>query len=129
MSHDVLTASEISDMYNVPFDSDIYAVPVDVVRPEVRPPPGRPKRHHRKPRRRHASSGGGRHGKLSVGSSDSGGSKRHSVPGTSARHHPTEPIHMTLHEVRQYLQNLYSSSSDSSENKATPRYVNFYIGA
>lgn len=28
-----------------------------------------------------------------------------------------EPIHMTLHEVRQYLQTLYSSSSDSSENK------------
>lgn len=40
--------------------------------------------------------------------------KRHSVAGTSA---PTqgEPIHMTLQEVRQYLQTLYSSSSDSSE--------------
>lgn len=53
--------------------------------------------------------------------------KRHSVPGTSGRHPPHssnsqaqnigEPIHMTLHEVRQYLQTLYSSSSDSSENK------------
>lgn len=57
----------------------------------------------------------------------SGGGKRHSVPGTSGRHgvrasnghahNIGEPIHMTLHEVRQYLQTLYSSSSDSSENK------------
>ncbi|KYN27316.1 Suppressor of cytokine signaling 7, partial [Trachymyrmex cornetzi] len=56
-----------------------------------------------------------------------GGGERHSVPGTSGRHsvRPSnghahnigEPIHMTLHEVRQYLQTLYSSSSDSSENK------------
>ncbi|XP_012287334.1 uncharacterized protein LOC105703491 [Orussus abietinus] len=53
--------------------------------------------------------------------------KRHSVPGTSGRHagrtsnahshNIGEPIHMTLHEVRQYLQTLYSSSSDSSENR------------
>ncbi|XP_043289878.1 uncharacterized protein [Venturia canescens] len=58
---------------------------------------------------------------------ESGNGKRHSVPGTSGRHssrtsnsHPHnigEPIHMTLHEVRQYLETLYSSSSDSSENK------------
>lgn len=57
----------------------------------------------------------------------SGSGKRHSVPGTSSRHGARtsnghahnigEPIHMTLHEVRQYLQTLYSSSSDSSENK------------
>ncbi|XP_046628078.1 uncharacterized protein LOC124308942 [Neodiprion virginianus] len=58
---------------------------------------------------------------------DAANGKRHSVPGTSGRHPPHssnsqahnigEPIHMTLHEVRQYLQTLYSSSSDSSENK------------
>lgn len=61
------------------------------------------------------------------GGSGGGGGKRHSVPGTSGRHavrtsnghahNIGEPIHMTLHEVRQYLQTLYSSSSDSSENK------------
>ncbi|KAF7407743.1 serine/threonine-protein kinase -like [Vespula maculifrons] len=58
---------------------------------------------------------------------EAGNGKRHSVPGTSGRHGSRisnghthnigEPIHMTLHEVRQYLQTLYSSSSDSSENK------------
>ncbi|KAK0166626.1 hypothetical protein PV327_004118 [Microctonus hyperodae] len=59
---------------------------------------------------------------------ESGNGKRHSVPGTSGRHGSRvsnnshthnigEPIHMTLHEVRQYLETLYSSSSDSSENK------------
>ncbi|XP_067002939.2 uncharacterized protein [Anabrus simplex] len=169
MSHDVLTTSEISDMYNVPFDSDIYAVPIDVVRPSHEPKaPQRPKRlprHHRK-RRRHASSSSqyelerqvqqvrqsNLKAKTCVTSSqihvlktqtvlpesaNESGSKRHSVPGTScgrqARSASTEcpaigePIHMTLHEVRQYLQNLYSSSSDSSENKsktdtATPKH-------
>lgn len=33
MSHDRLTSREISDFYNVPFDSDIYALPLDVIRP------------------------------------------------------------------------------------------------
>ncbi|XP_075229834.1 uncharacterized protein LOC142329280 [Lycorma delicatula] len=43
--------------------------------------------------------------------------KRHSLPGTSmsgrisSRTHCTEPIHMTLQEVRQFLHNLYSSAS------------------
>ncbi|XP_049864460.1 uncharacterized protein LOC126365850 isoform X1 [Schistocerca gregaria] len=139
MSHDVLTAGDISDVYNVPFDSDIYAVPVDVVRPEVRVPPSRPKRHHRKPRRRHTSSSGVGSAKCAPGNTgcrsgkptppvsvcsgggSGGGSKRHSVPGTSKRR-VAEPVHMTLHEVRQYLQNLYSSSSDSSENRPIAKH-------
>lgn len=165
MSHDVLTASEISDMYNVPFDSDIYAVPIDVVRPPRTPQrPKRQQRHHRK-RRRHASSGSqteldhsarqqvNLRSKTVISSQihtvklplhtdtviESGGVKRHSVPGTSMARQTRsastecpsaavgEPIHMTLHEVRQYLQNLYSSSSDSSDNKskidvATPKH-------
>lgn len=41
--------------------------------------------------------------------------KRYSLAGTSTGE-ATEPIHMTLQEVRQYLQNLYSSSSDSSDH-------------
>ncbi|XP_015602425.1 uncharacterized protein LOC107271221 [Cephus cinctus] len=155
MSHDVLTTSEISDMYNVPFDSDIYTVPIDVVRPlhELRTPQ-RPKRHrHHRKRRRNVSASSqseleahiqqARHycGKpraithviksqrllAEVCCNEAGNGKRHSVPGTSGRHSGRssnshthnigEPIHMTLHEVRQYLQTLYSSSSDSSENK------------
>ncbi|XP_066586092.1 uncharacterized protein [Prorops nasuta] len=155
MSHDVLTTSEISDMYNVPFDSDIYTVPIDVVRPlhDLRAPQ-RPKRHrHHRKRRRNVSASSqselethiqqSRHycGKsravthvlksqkllAEVCCNEAGNGKRHSVPGTSGRHSARasnghahnigEPIHMTLHEVRQYLQTLYSSSSDSSENK------------
>nr|CAD7431061.1 unnamed protein product [Timema monikensis] len=133
MSHDAL---HISDMYNVPFDSDIYAVPIDVVRPSSQTPlrPRRQQRHHRK-RKRHGSSVSQSYRQV-VSSShahvlkplhfppelvNESGAKRHSVPGTSALCQPspthTEPIHMTLHEVRQYLHNLYSSSSDSSENK------------
>ncbi|OAD58426.1 Suppressor of cytokine signaling 7 [Eufriesea mexicana] len=124
MSHDVLTTSEISDMYNVPFDSDIYTVPIDVVRPlhDLRIPQ-RPKRHrHHRKRRRNVSASS-----QNVCCNETGNGKRHSVPGTSGRHTSRtsnghvhnigEPIHMTLHEVRQYLQTLYSSSSDSSENK------------
>ncbi|XP_063240976.1 uncharacterized protein LOC134541442 [Bacillus rossius redtenbacheri] len=141
MSHDLLTASDISDMYNVPFDSDIYAVPIDVVRPDEMPSrPRRPQRHHRK-RRRHASSSRSdslrpydSRNKVSLlprpvlvtpDLSSEGGVKRHSVPGTSTVRQPsparTEPIHMTLHEVRQYLHNLYSSSSDSSDNRGNAK--------
>lgn len=32
VSHDTLSSNQISDLYNVPFDSDMYAVPVDVVK-------------------------------------------------------------------------------------------------
>lgn len=37
VSHDTLSSNQISDLYNVPFDSDMYAVPVDVVRPPIKP--------------------------------------------------------------------------------------------
>lgn len=36
MSHDALIGREISDFYNVPIDSDIYALPIDVIRPSCR---------------------------------------------------------------------------------------------
>lgn len=60
MSHDVLNTNQIIDMYNVPFDSDIYTVPIDFVRPFqhefVRTAPQRPKRHkHHRHRRRNTS--------------------------------------------------------------------------
>lgn len=161
MSHDVLlgelTASEISDIYNVPFDSDIYAVPIDMVRP-TEPKisssngPLRPKRKPHRKKRRHVSSSS-ENERTSIAPSRQSSSasrkttrctsirasaetlessKRHSVPGTCSakRAGPSrsstecsasrEPIHMTLQEVRQYLQNLYSSSSDSSERKTEP---------
>lgn len=121
VSHDTLTTNQISDLYNVPFDSDVYAIPVDTVKPPVRP-----KRNtgYRK-RRRNTSSSCKEYDKHQLKiekfkvdkfyiSTDNIG-KRHSLAGTSTN--DTEPIHMTLQEVRHYLQTLYSSSSDSSEQQ------------
>ncbi|KAJ8951284.1 hypothetical protein NQ318_008187 [Aromia moschata] len=124
VSHDTLSSNQISDLYNVPFDSDMYAVPIDMVKL-----PLKPKRVQQKKKRRNTASGCREFevrqsriisGKKSVMKSDKSHwslqneSKRHSVAGTSASVQG-EPIHMTLQEVRQYLQTLYSSSSDSSE--------------
>lgn len=90
VSHDALVSNQICDLYSVPLDGDVYAVPVDVVRGQPGRRPRRP--NPRGPRR---------------------SSKRHSVTETAAE----EPIHMTLQEVRQYLQTLYSSSSESSDHR------------
>lgn len=130
VSHDTLTSNQISDLYNVPFDSDVYAVPVDVIKPQLYPRKMQPIRR----KRRNTSSGcrewgsryscnrllgggGGGNKKNTVRSEHVKGcsGKRHSVAGSSTPQ--GEPIHMTLHEVRQYLQTLYSSSSDSSDHK------------
>lgn len=119
VSHDTLSCNQISDLYNVPFDSDVYAVPVDVVKPQVQPR----RNQMTKRKRRNTSSGcrewSTRYNKLLTGKKLSAkqecavnGSKRHSVAGSS-----TEPIHMSLQEVRQYLQTFYSSSSDSADYK------------
>lgn len=126
VSHDTLSSNQISDLYNVPFDSDVYAIPVDTVKP-----PLYPKRNpvYRK-RRRNTSSGCREYEKQQlqhmqgkrtnirmerISLSSNAISKRHSVACASTTE--GEPIHMTLQEVRQYLQTLYSSSSDSSETK------------
>jgi len=107
MSHDVLSMGDISDMYNVPLDCDVYAVPVDMLRPSAPVPPDRPKRHRHRRQRRYLEPDGP---PIVIPTA-----KR---PGRSASMEcttPVEPIHMTLQEVRRYLHNLYSSSSDSSE--------------
>ena len=137
MSHDTLTSNQISDMYNVPFDSDIYAVPVDVVKQEnPKPPPRTKKRHHRKRRQqtseqyifpvapskaKHSSHKeplkAVRSNDIASDSGDRCGSTSRQTRSASAGCSNSEPIHLTLQEVRQYLHTLYSSSSDSSENK------------
>lgn len=136
VSHDTLTSNQISDLYNVPFDSDVYAVPVDVIKPQLQPRKMQPARR----KRRNTSSGcrewGSRYScnrllgsnkKNTVKSeqharNSNNDGKRHSVAGSSTPQ--GEPIHMTLHEVRQYLQTLYSSSSDSSDHKEKIRTKN-----
>ncbi|KAJ8966227.1 hypothetical protein NQ317_001359 [Molorchus minor] len=125
VSHDTLSSNQISDLYNVPFDSDVYAVPIDMVKLPLKPK--RPQPH--KKRRRNTASGFKEidlkqsrilSSKRNTIKSDKvhwsfqTENKRHSVAGTSSSVQG-EPIHMTLQEVRQYLQTLYSSSSDSSE--------------
>ncbi|GLV33782.1 Suppressor of Cytokine Signaling at 16D [Carabus blaptoides fortunei] len=124
VSHDTLTTNQISDLYNVPFDSDMYAVPVDVVKP-----PLRPKRNAQPRKRRRNMSSSFQNESLECSihvrqsaskmkppahmiKSENVPGKRHSVPDSSLRQ-IDEPIHMTLQEVRQYLQTLYSNSSDS----------------
>lgn len=54
VSHDTLSANHISDLYTVPFDSDVYAVPIDVIKPPLKPK--RTQQQHKK-RRRNTSSG------------------------------------------------------------------------
>lgn len=115
VSHDTLTTNQISDLYNVPFDSDVYAVPIDVVKP-----PLKPKRNQQKRRRTTCVTNTVKHKTGMTLPVESVSKKRHSVAGSSIKH-IDEPIHMTLQEVRQYLQTLYSSSSDSSEHKIKER--------
>lgn len=132
VSHDALLSGggQISDIYNVPFDSDIYAMPIDMVRPRT-PPRRRDKQFkYQRRRRRNVSAGSqfelawhvaqvtqftGKPRAIShviksqaLLSDVCSNGKRHSVPGTAVPQPETEPIHMTLQEVRQYLQTLYS---------------------
>lgn len=128
VSHDVLVSGPISDIYNVPFDSDMYAVPVDVIKQ-----PFQPKRilQHKK-RRRNTSCCHELDDRIKqyrqynakkyyvnyvqcnhILDGRDAITKRHSVAGSSANV-DVEPVHMTLQQVRRYLQTLYSSSSDSS---------------
>ncbi|CAG9854116.1 unnamed protein product [Phyllotreta striolata] len=126
VSHDTLSCNQISDLYNVPFDSDIYAVPVDTVKPQLKQ-----KRSQHVKKKRRNTAGGYRDVELRqyhmLGNRNTlqfrrafcfqNDSKRHSVAGSSTQ---GEPIHVTLQEVRQYLQTLYSSSSDSSISREAP---------
>lgn len=128
ISHDTLSAktSDITDMYNVPFDSDIYAVPIDMVRPNYnnmrnkgkRPPRNNKKRGKSTPQnvgmsnypldRNYKSKDTTKHKDVK--------SKRHSLPSSSVKKNPdsdTDSLHLTLREMRKYLHTLYSSSSDS----------------
>lgn len=117
MSHDAL----ISDFYNVPIDSDIYALPIDVIKPELRENRTngyknlrgklkyvRNNKKRRKPNSNDALANDkyGNRSKTNIKCND----KRHSVPENTI-----EPMHMTLDEVKRFYHSLYSSSSDSSD--------------
>lgn len=117
MSHDAL----ISDFYNVPIDSDIYALPIDVIKPELRENRsngyknlrGKLKYVRNNKKRRKPNSNDGlandKYGNRSK-TNNKCNDKRHSVPENTI-----EPMHMTLDEVKRFYHSLYSSSSDSSD--------------
>ncbi|XP_014242047.1 uncharacterized protein LOC106662458 [Cimex lectularius] len=101
MSHDVLT-----DIYNVPLDSDIYTLPIDTIRPS-----NHRKRHryNHKKRRRHITS------EVVVERESDKRGKRLSTPENA------EPVHMTLQEVRQFLQTLYNGTQGGEGRQAQPK--------
>ncbi|CAK1554937.1 unnamed protein product [Leptosia nina] len=125
ISHDTLSAktSDITDMYNVPFDSDIYAVPIDMIRPN-HSNRGKGKRPQRPNKRRtktttlnFTNTPTERYKPKDTRHKDTK-TKRHSLPGSSCRkktttESDTDSLHLTLREMRKYLHTLYSSSSDS----------------
>lgn len=136
MSHDALVGrGEISDLYNVPIDSDIYALPVDSVGisscSSNRPKQGESSnvKHRKKcvngdlrlkPKSRYTRNKRRRRQNLQTSKSNTSNltatassstivtDKRHSVP-----ENRFEPMQMTLDEVKRYYHNLYSSSSES----------------
>lgn len=143
ISHDTLSAdtSDITDMYNVPFDSDIYAVPIDMVRPGHSNVRGKGKKPPRSNRRR------GKSTSQSIGTSSAvpervfkpkdarhkdTKTKRHSLPSSSCRKtaatdSDTDSLHLTLREMRKYLHTLYSSSSDSECRNTMNKKTNTII--
>lgn len=140
ISHDTLSAKtcDITDMYNVPFDSDIYAVPIDMVRPshatlrnKGKKPPRTKKRAKSTqqstcsiivPDKTHKPKEINRHKDVK--------SKKNSLPSSSFKKNivdsDTDSLHLTLREMRKYLHTLYSSSSDS-ECKATIKKNNTIV--
>lgn len=132
-------ASNIPDMYTVPFDSDIYAVPVDMVRPchsiNIKPRVKKTRKSHKRRNKGvshipySAPPIGDATNEAGPSSNNSESkSKRHSLPGTSdkkAEESDTDTLHRTLREMRKYLNTLYSSSSsDADQQMLTLPYYN-----
>lgn len=136
ISHDTLTAktADITDMYNVPFDSDIYAVPIDMVRPSQSNIRNKGKKLSRNNKKRCKTVSQptpinnlipiekvDKKSKETIRSRDMK-TKRHSLPSSSCKRSTsdseTDSLHLTLREMRKYLHTIYSSSSDS-ECRAT----------
>ncbi|XP_017095174.2 uncharacterized protein Socs16D [Drosophila bipectinata] len=144
MSHDALFTREISDFYNVPIDSDIYAFPVDMIEQQhqqqqqleqeqqkqkqqqkssgstYHKASRRNKRNKRK--QRYGGSGTSAGTETSDGEPEKGGGKSHGGGGkyrTPVGHvgEPSEPLHMTLDEVKQFYHTLYSDAGGKTGHK------------
>ncbi|XP_026316209.1 uncharacterized protein LOC113227476 isoform X2 [Hyposmocoma kahamanoa] len=120
ISHDTLSAktSDITDLYNVPFDSDIYAVPVDMIRPQnnlksKKSGKSNKKRGNSTPQNMPATA-------LPTeknlrmkegGKSKETKTKRFSLPGSSKKNTEPEngPKPLTMVEIQKYLNSLYAN--------------------
>lgn len=128
MSHDALIGREISDFYNVPIDSDIYALPVDVIKPDLinleNRISGSSKSHRNK--LKHTKNNKKKRKNLNnnisavVEGGEKTGNRLIKIAKTSDKRNsvPEETI-QTSEDIKRYYQRLYSSSSDSSEAAIT----------
>lgn len=131
MSHDALIGREISDFYNVPIDSDIYALPVDVIKPDLinleNRINGSSSKSHRnklkhiknnKKKRRNLNNN------ISTVVDELKSTNRLKITKTNSSDKrnscPEEQQHVqSSDDIKRYYQRLYSSSSDSSEAAIT----------
>ncbi|SPP78289.1 uncharacterized protein LOC117580666 [Drosophila guanche] len=147
MSHDALFTREISDFYNVPIDSDIYAFPVDMIEQQQQQlekekekekerlvtaaavtvaGSGAPPYHKAASRRNKRNKRKQRHGGTTAAgagteTSDGDGEKsgkhgKYRTPvgqGQGQMSESSEPLHMTLDEVKQFYHTLYSDAGKS----------------
>lgn len=120
ISHDTLSAksSDIPDLYNVPFDSDIYAVPVDMVRPQnnlkgKKSAKSNKKRGNSTPQNmpENAVSSEKNPKVKESGKSKETKTKRFSLPGSSKKktetEHERQPL--TMVELQKYFNTLYAN--------------------
>lgn len=129
MSHDALIGREISDFYNVPIDSDIYALPVDVIKPDLNVNlenriSGSSKSHRNKLKHTKNNKKKRRNINNNIpvveGSANEKTVSRLKIAKTSdKRNSVPEESTQTAEDIKRYYQRLYSSSSDSSEAAIT----------
>lgn len=126
-SEDNVTSKHITDMYNVPFDSDLYAVPVDVIHENFSRLSNQISSSIKRDKYYHsfdcvseyypftAVSSKDKCNKSSrLCSTNSSTVKR---PLCSSQTSSVEPVHVTVEEVRHYLNTFYSNQHEISENK------------
>ncbi|XP_016996094.2 uncharacterized protein Socs16D [Drosophila takahashii] len=122
MSHDALFTREISDFYNVPIDSDIYAFPVDMIEQQQQQEQQKPT-YHKASRRNKRNKRKQRYGGSETSDGDGEKSKhgKYRTPvGISQVVSESEPLHMTLDEVKQFYHTLYSDAGDRSGGGGKP---------
>lgn len=117
ISHDTLSTgtSDIADMYNVPFDSDIYSIPIDSVTPSQRM---RFQRNGHVTLSKNISLSKMPFIKNNNKMFKSGDTKRHSVPSTSWNNQP-KVSKMTLTEIKSYVQSLGETSDKHKSFRST----------